>query len=214
MAVHTPLSAEAQIEAWTLMLAPHNILNPANGEPIVNPTQDIVLGISYLTKLRTGSKGEGKIFSSPKDALLAYDNNLVELESRIKVLMKNKDGEEEFVETSVGRLKFNEVIPEDFRYQNRDFNSKDLAKFIHEVYLKHGTAVTVNMLDDIKELGYQSATVFGSTISIADILIPPMKKQEIEEATKQVEFIENQYMNGIITTDEKKAEGYGPLDYS
>ncbi|WPC25367.1 DNA-directed RNA polymerase subunit beta' [Brachyspira hyodysenteriae] len=204
MAVHTPLSAEAQIEAWTLMLAPHNILNPANGEPIVNPTQDIVLGISYLTKLRTGSKGEGKIFSSPKDALLAYDNNLVELESRIKVLMKNKDGEEEFVETSVGRLKFNEVIPEDFRYQNRDFNSKDLAKFIHEVYLRHGTAVTVNMLDDIKELGYQSATVFGSTISIADILIPPMKKQEIEEATKQVEFIENQYMNGIITTEEKK----------
>ncbi|WP_297277788.1 DNA-directed RNA polymerase subunit beta' [uncultured Brachyspira sp.] len=205
MAVHTPLSAESQIEAWTLMLAPHNILNPANGEPIVNPTQDIVLGISYLTKLRTGIKGEGKMFSSPKDALLAYDNNLVELESRIKVLMKNKDtGEESFVETSVGRLKFNEVIPEDFRYQNREFNSKDLAKFIHEVYLRHGTAVTVNMLDDIKELGYQSATVFASTISIADILIPPMKKQEIEEATKQVEFIENQYQNGVITTDEKK----------
>ena len=204
MAVHTPLSAEAQIEAWTLMLAPHNILNPANGEPIVNPTQDIVLGINYLTKLRVGIKGEGKIFSSAKDALLAYDNDLVELESRIKVLMKNKDGEEEFIETSVGRLKFNEVIPEDFRYQNRDFNSKDLAKFIHEVYLKHGTAVTVNMLDDIKELGYKSATVFGSTISIADILIPPMKKYEIEDATKQVEFIENQYMNGIITTDEKK----------
>ncbi|PCG20985.1 DNA-directed RNA polymerase subunit beta' [Brachyspira sp. G79] len=204
MAVHTPLSAEAQIEAWTLMLAPHNILNPANGEPIVNPTQDIVLGISYLTKLRTGIKGEGKIFSSPKDALLAYDNNLVELEARIKVLMKNKDGEEQFLETSVGRLKFNEVIPEDFRFQNRDFNSKDLAKFIHEVYLKHGTAVTVNMLDDIKELGYKSATVFASTISIADILIPPMKKHEIEEATKQVEFIENQYQNGVITTDEKK----------
>ncbi|MDO6993999.1 DNA-directed RNA polymerase subunit beta' [Brachyspira innocens] len=204
MAVHTPLSAEAQIEAWTLMLAPHNILNPANGEPIVNPTQDIVLGISYLTKLRTGIKGEGKIFSSPKDALLAYDNDLVELEARIKVLMKNKDGEEEFLETSVGRLKFNEVIPEDFRFQNRDFNSKDLAKFIHEVYLKHGTAVTVNMLDDIKELGYKSATVFGSTISIADILIPPMKKHEIEEATKQVEFIETQYQNGVITTDEKK----------
>ncbi|WP_157154024.1 DNA-directed RNA polymerase subunit beta' [Brachyspira murdochii] len=204
MAVHTPLSAEAQIEAWTLMLAPHNILNPANGEPIVNPTQDIVLGISYLTKLRTGIKGEGKMFSSPKDALLAYDNNLVELEARIKVLMKNKDGEEQFLETSVGRLKFNEVIPEDFRFQNRDFNSKDLAKFIHEVYLRHGTAVTVNMLDDIKELGYKSATVFASTISIADILIPPMKKHEIEEATKQVEFIENQYQNGVITTDEKK----------
>ena len=136
--------------------------------------------------------------------MLAYDNNLIELEARIKVLMKDKDGEEKFLETSVGRLKFNEVIPEDFRYQNRDFNSKDLAKFIHEVYLKHGTAVTVNMLDDIKELGYQSATIFSSTISIADILIPPMKKHEIEEATKQVEFIENQYQNGVITTDEKK----------
>ena len=205
MAVHTPLSAESQIEAWTLMLAPHNILNPANGEPVVNPTQDIVLGISYLTKLRTGVKGEGKMFSSSKEALLAYDNNLIDLEARIKVLMKNKDtGKEEFIETSAGRLKFNEVIPEDFRYQNRDFNSKDLAKFIHEVYLKHGTTVTVNMLDDIKELGYNSATVFGSTISISDILIPPMKKDEIDKATKEVEFIESQYMNGIITPDEKK----------
>ncbi|WP_307971918.1 DNA-directed RNA polymerase subunit beta' [uncultured Brachyspira sp.] len=204
MAVHTPLSAESQIEAWTLMLAPHNILNPANGEPIVNPTQDIVLGINYLTKLRAGVKGENKIFSSSKDALLAYDNNLVELEARIKVLMKNNQtGEEEFVETSVGRLKFNNVIPEDFRYQNRDFNSKDLAKFIHEVYLKHGTSTTVNMLDDIKELGYKSATVFGSTISIEDIVIPPMKKNEIEEATKKLESLQSQYMDGIITNDER-----------
>ena len=204
MAVHTPLSAESQIEAWTLMLAPHNILNPANGEPIVNPTQDIVLGINYLTKLRAGAKGENKIFSSSKDALLAYDNNLVELEARIKVLMKNnKTGEEEFIETSVGRLKFNNVIPEDFRYQNRDFNSKDLAKFIHEVYLKHGTSTTVNMLDDIKELGYKSATVFGSTISIEDIVIPPMKKNEIEEATKKLESLQSQYMDGIITNDER-----------
>ena len=204
MAVHTPLSAESQIEAWTLMLAPHNILNPANGEPIVNPTQDIVLGINYLTKLRAGAKGEGKVFSSSKDALLAYDNNLVELEARIKVLMKNNQtGEEEFVETSVGRLKFNNAIPEDFRYQNRDFNSKDLAKFIHEVYLKHGTSTTVNMLDDIKELGYKSATVFGSTISIEDIVIPPMKKSEIEEATKKLESLQSQYMDGIITNDER-----------
>lgn len=204
MAVHTPLSAESQIEAWTLMLAPHNILNPANGEPIVNPTQDIVLGINYLTKLRAGVKGENKIFSSSKDALLAYDNNLVELEARIKVLMKNNQtGEEEFVETSVGRLKFNNAIPEDFRYQNRDFNSKDLAKFIHEVYLKHGTSTTVNMLDDIKELGYKSATVFGSTISIEDIVIPPMKKNEIEEATKKLESLQSQYMDGIITNDER-----------
>ncbi|WP_157149396.1 DNA-directed RNA polymerase subunit beta' [Brachyspira pilosicoli] len=203
MAVHTPLSAESQIEAWTLMLAPHNILNPANGEPIVNPTQDIVLGISYLTKLRSGMKGENKVFASPEDALLAYDSNLIELEARIKVLMKDKNGEEKFVETSVGRIKFNQVIPEDFRFQNRDFGSKDLAKFIHEVYLKHGTAITVNMLDDIKELGYQSATVFGSTISVSDILIPPMKKHEIEEATKQVEQLRDQYMNGIITDDER-----------
>ena len=204
MAVHTPLSAESQIEAWTLMLAPHNILNPANGEPIVNPTQDIVLGINYLTKLRAGAKGENKIFSSSKDALLAYDNNLVELEARIKVLMKNNEtGKEEFIETSVGRLKFNNAIPEDFRYQNRDFNSKDLAKFIHEVYLKHGTSTTVNMLDEIKELGYKSATVFGSTISIEDIVIPPMKKSEIEEATKKLESLQSQYMDGIITNDER-----------
>ena len=204
MAVHTPLSAEAQIEAWTLMLAPHNILNPANGEPVVNPTQDIVLGISYLTKLRTGCKGENKIFSSCRDALLAYDCNLVELEARIKVLMTNKDtGEEEFVETSVGRIKFNEVLPEDFRFQNRDFNSKDLANLIHNVYLKHGTAVTVTMLDDIKELGYNSATIFASTISISDIVIPEMKKNEIEAATKEVENLQAQYMNGIMTNDER-----------
>lgn len=204
MAVHTPLSAEAQIEAWTLMLAPHNILNPANGEPVVNPTQDIVLGISYLTRLRPGVAGEGKIFSSAKDALLAYDNRLVELEARVKVLMKNNEtGEEELVDTSVGRLMFNEVVPKDFPYQNRAFDSKTLAKFIHRVYLKHGTATTVHMLDKIKELGYKSATIFGSTISLDDIVIPPMKKAEIEKATKEVENIQNQYMNGIMTNEER-----------
>lgn len=204
MAVHTPLSAEAQIEAWTLMLAPHNILNPANGEPIVNPTQDIVLGISYLTRLRSGVKGEGKVFSSKKDALLAYDSYIIELQARIKVLMKNEKDEEELVETSVGRIMFNEAVPSDIEYQNRVFDSKSLAKFIHTIYLKFGTAATVDMLDRIKELGYKSATVFGSTISLEDIVIPPMKKDEILKATKEVEVIQNQYMQGIMTLEEKR----------
>lgn len=203
MAVHAPLSAEAQIEAWTLMLAPHNLLNPANGEPIVNPTQDIVLGISYLTRLRAGVKGEGKIFASKKDALLAYDNHIIELQARIKVLIKNDEGKEELFETSVGRIMFNETVPLGFEFQNKAFDSKSLAKFIHQIYLSFGRYKTVVMLDKIKELGYQSATVFGSTISLEDIIIPPMKKETIGAANKEVENIQMQYMDGMITNEER-----------
>ncbi len=203
MAVHTPLSAEAQIEAWTLMLAPHNLLNPANGEPIVNPTQDIVLGISYLTRLRTGVKGENKVFSSCKDALLAYDSGIVELQARIRVAMKSKDGIEELVETSIGRVMFNEIIPEDFEYQNRSFDSKSLAQFINLIYLRFGSYQTVVMLDNIKALGYKSATMFGSTISLDDIVVPEMKKEEIARANKEVESIHHQYMEGYITNEER-----------
>ena len=204
MAVHTPLSAEAQIEAWTLMLAPHNILNPANGEPIVNPTQDIVLGISYLTRLRSGVKGENKIFASEKDALLAYDNYIIDIQARIKVLMKDLEtGEETFLETSVGRIMFNENMPTGLEYQNDVFNSKNLAKLIHTIYLRYGTAKTVLTLDKIKELGYKSATIFGSTISLDDIVIPSIKKEEIAKANKEVENIQGQYMAGVMTDQER-----------
>lgn len=204
MAVHTPLSAEAQIEAWTLMLAPHNILNPANGEPIVNPTQDIVLGISYLTRLRAGVQGEGRVFASKRDALLAYDNAIVDIQARVKVLDKDIEGKEYFLETSVGRLMFNEALPEGVGFQNQAFDSKSLAKFIHAIYLKYGTAKTVNMLDRVKELGYKSATIFASTISLDDIVVPEMKKTEVEKATKEVESIQSQYMNGLMTNEERR----------
>ncbi len=203
MAVHAPLSTEAQIEAWSLMLAPHNLLNPANGEPIVNPTQDIVLGISYLTREKAGAKGENKAFSSPEDAILAYNNSIIDIQARIKVLMTNLAGEEELVLTSVGRLMFNQVIPEGFEYQNCDFNSKSLAKFINKIYLKFGSYQTVVMLDAIKELGYKSATMFGSTISLNDIVVPPIKKEVIAAANKKVEEIQHQYMEGYITNEER-----------
>ncbi len=203
MAVHTPLSAEAQIEAWTLMLAPHNILNPANGEPIVNPTQDIVLGISYLTRLRSGVKGEGKVFAGEKDTLLAYDNSIIDIQARIKVLMKNEKDEEYFLETSVGRIMFNESLPEGFEFQNDIFDSKTLARLIHSIYLRYGTAKTVEILDSVKTLGYKSATLFGSTISLDDIVVPAMKKDEIIAANKEVENIQGQYMVGIMTDLER-----------
>ncbi|MBI4977342.1 MAG: DNA-directed RNA polymerase subunit beta' [Spirochaetes bacterium] len=199
MAVHVPLSAEAQIEAWTLMLAPHNLLNPASGEPIVNPTQDIVLGINYLTRMRNGSKGEGKSFSSFREAILAVDNNVIDHQARIKVLAPWGD----MLETTVGRILFNEVAPAGMEYQNNPLDSKTLARYIHKVYLKFGPSATVGMIDRIKELGFKSATLFGATISLDDIVIPSMKGEEIKRAKKEVEVIQHQYQQGLITNEER-----------
>ncbi|MFP4151641.1 MAG: DNA-directed RNA polymerase subunit beta' [Alkalispirochaeta sp.] len=198
MAVHVPLTQAAQIEAWTLMLSSRNLLNPANGQPIVFPSQDMVLGIYYLTRARPGAKGEGKRFPSLQDAILAREAGAIEYGAAIYAPL---DGE--MVETTCGRILLNEEMPPEVPFVNESLGDKELRQLISSVYQKHGPAVTVKMLDVIKSMGFRYATLFGATIGIDDIIIPEVKKGMIERANAEVAAIQNQYLTGVITQDER-----------
>ncbi|HRZ25330.1 MAG TPA: DNA-directed RNA polymerase subunit beta' [Spirochaetota bacterium] len=198
MAVHVPLSPRAQLECWTLMLSIHNLLSPANGHPVVTPTQDIVLGIFYLTSLKEGAPGEGKYFDDEFDIHRSVDQGQIKLRSKIKFLMGD-----EFVETTAGRLIFNKLLPKGYGFVNRMVNDKELSKIISDVLRKYGPDVTVKMLDDIKDYGYQYSTTFAPTISMSDIIVPKVKRDIIAEEDKKVESIENEYRNGFITDEER-----------
>ncbi|MDR3237665.1 MAG: DNA-directed RNA polymerase subunit beta' [Spirochaetia bacterium] len=198
MAVHVPLSPRAQFECWTLMLSTHNLLSPANGHPVVTPSQDIVLGIFYLTSLIEGSPGEGRYFDNKDDAIRSIDYGYVKLRTKIKFLMNEK-----FIETTPGRLIFNELLPEGYPFTNEPVGDKGLSTIIANVLYKYGPNVTVNMLDSIKEKGYYYATLFGPTISVSDIIVPEAKKEIVAEEDKKVEVIENEYRNGFITDEER-----------
>lgn len=200
MAVHVPLSPKAQLEAWLLMLSAHNLLNPANGHPIVTPTQDIVLGIYYLTSERKfNEEGRIKSFSSMNELLYGLDKRTVNLQERIKLLRDNG----KLIETTPGRVILQDVLPEDFPTITSQINNKDLGKIVSRLYTQYGPAVTVETLDKIKELGYRYATVFAPTISSADIEPAPKKKDIIAKANDEVLKIDNQYRNGVITGEEK-----------
>jgi len=198
MAVHLPLSAEAQAEARLLMLSSYNILNPKDGRPVAIPTQDMVLGCYYLTVERDGELGEGKLFYGPEEAVIAYDNGAITLHAKIKVRL---DGE--MVETTVGRLIFNQVLPKGEPYFNTVTDKKSLSKIVDDSYRKYGFAATGELLDGIKKLGFQYATKGGLTIGNADIIIPVQKKDILADADKQVNQVENQYRRGLITDDER-----------
>jgi DNA-directed RNA polymerase subunit beta' len=198
MAVHVPLTQAAQIECWTLMLASNNLLNPANGHPIVFPSQDMVLGINYLTKNKDGVKGEGKYFSGYNEVIMALDVRAVDYHAVIKVRMKG-----EWIETTPGRLIFNDRMPEEVPFINRTLGDKELRKLIADCYTENGPAVVVKMLDSIKDLGFKYATIFGATIGLDDIVIPPEKKEMIEAANSEVHEIQNQYLQGHITHEER-----------
>ena len=198
MAVHVPLTQAAQIEAWTLMLSSRNLLNPANGQPIVFPSQDMVLGINYLTRNRAGAKGEGKYYSSPEEAILALDAKSVDYQALIKVWIND-----ELIETTVGRILLNEAFPAQVGFVNESMGDKELRKLIGRVYHDYGPAVTVEMLDVIKNMGFRYATLFGATIGIGDIMIPNVKTDMIETANNQVNAIQTQYQTGVITNDER-----------
>ncbi len=198
MAVHVPLTPEAQIECWTLILSSRNLLNPANGNPIVVPTQDMVLGINYLTKEKRGAKGEGRYFSSTDEVIMAVEAKSVDYQAKIKV---KKDGK--WLETTPGRVILNDELPEEIEYINREMDEKGLRDLIARCYKKNGPAVTVRMLDKVKELGFKYATVFGATIGMDDIIIPEAKRTLIEKANKQVEEIQRQYLQGHITHEER-----------
>ncbi len=198
MAVHVPLSAEAQAEARILMMSSGNILNPKDGSPVVTPTQDMVLGTYYLTLEKPGAKGEGKIFGSSDEAIQAYDFDQIDLHAMIKVKYNG-----ERIETTVGRLILNERLPEPLRYINRVVDRPMLGTIVAKCYRFLGNAETAKMLDGIKELGFKYATRAGMTISVSDIEIPKEKEGILAEAEAQVEEIEDQYKQGLITYAER-----------
>lgn len=200
MAVHIPLSAEAQAEARILMLASNNILNPKDGRPATAPTQDMVLGSYYLTVLKEDGKGAGKIFASYEEALQAYEHRVIELQSPIKVRLNGS-----LIETTVGRLIFNmEVpIPPELGFYNCEIGKKKLGTIVAECFRKLGIARTAELLDGIKKVGYHYSTVGGITIGIDDLDVPIEKEKIIGETQQEVDKVEQQYRRGLITEEER-----------
>ena len=200
MAVHVPLSIEAQVEARTLMMSVNNLMSPANGKPIVTPTQDMVLGIYYMTKEKSNATGADKYFSDPEDVRSAYDAGIVEAHARIKVRM---DGQ--MVETTAGRVIFSETLPEGipFSMVNRELTKKELQKLIDYIYKRIGRRETVVFLDNLEKLGFASATRSGMSICISDMHVPSTKPELIQQAEHEVMEIQNQYADGLITQGER-----------
>ncbi|MCI8635836.1 MAG: DNA-directed RNA polymerase subunit beta' [Eubacterium sp.] len=223
MAVHLPLSVEAQAECRFMLLSPNNLLKPSDGGPVAVPSQDMVLGIYYLTQERPGVLGEGKHFKNVNEAILAYENKALTLHSRITVRMFKKlsDGtvQSEMIESTLGRFIFNEIIPQDLGYVDRsipenalklevDFHvgKKQLKQILEKVINVHGATKTAEVLDDIKSIGYKYSTRAAMTVSISDMTVPPQKPQMIEEAQNTVDKIMRQYKRGLITDEERYKE--------
>jgi len=201
MAIHLPLSKKAQDEARDLMISRKGILKPATGLPIAIPRQEMVLGCYFLTQLRPDAKGEGKIFSSTEEAKLAYEFGKVDVQAKIKLRFKGY-----FIETSIGRLIFNEILPEDFPYQNETQNSKTIQKLISELIEKYGETNIVPILDKIKDLGFKYATLSANTWGMDDLTVPVEKERLINEAEKQEEQIQKQYLQGLLSDTERRTE--------
>ncbi|ABY92162.1 DNA-directed RNA polymerase, beta' subunit [Thermoanaerobacter sp. X514] len=219
MAVHVPLSMEAQAEARFLMLAANNILKPQDGKPVMTPTQDMVLGCYYLTADEEGVQGEGKYFSSPEEAITAYQLGYIHIHAKIKVKMtKEIDGvkKSKIIETTVGKIIFNEAIPQDLGYVDRtnpetafDLEINDLVdksklgKILDRVYRLHGPTKTAETLDKIKELGFRYSTKAAITVSVSDMVIPKEKEKLLKEADEMVSKIESQFRRGLISEEER-----------
>ena len=223
MAVHLPLSVEAQAECRFLLLSPNNLLKPSDGGPVAVPSQDMVLGIYYLTQERPGSIGEGKYFKSVNEAILAYENKALTLQTRIKVRMTKTmpDGTTKTgtVESTLGRFLFNEILPQDLGFVNRsipenemklevDFHvgKKQLKQILEKVINTHGATKTAEVLDDIKATGYKFSTRAAMTVSISDMTVPPEKPELIKQAQETVDHITKNYKRGLITEEERYKE--------
>ncbi|MDD4894380.1 MAG: DNA-directed RNA polymerase subunit beta', partial [Candidatus Omnitrophica bacterium] len=211
MAVHVPLSLESQIEAKILMLSINNVFSPADGRPIVTPTQDTILGASYISKEKPQAKGENKIFSCPEEAIIAYEDGELELHARIKVRIDGVFSLEDkkvvpgrqLVPTTVGRVIFNQILPEGFGFVNMELNKGKVGNIVAECYKRFGHTRTIQLLDDIKKLGFEYATRGGISIGIDDLKIPKAKEEVLKEAKNEVSKIEEQYHKGIITDKER-----------
>ena len=223
MAVHLPLSVEAQAECRFLLLSPNNLLKPSDGGPVAVPSQDMVLGIYYLTQERPGYKGEGKYFHSVNEAILAYENGAITLQTKIKVRCTKSmpDGEEisGVVESTLGRFLFNEILPQDLGFVDRsvpgnelllevDFHvgKKGLKQILEKVINTHGATKTAEVLDDIKSMGYKYSTRAAMTVSISDMTVPPQKPELIKKAQDTVDLITKNYKRGLITEEERYKE--------
>jgi len=207
MAVHLPLGNAAILEAQMLMLASQNILNPANGAPITVPSQDMVLGLYYMTKARPGARNEGLVFYSPEEAKIAFNEGKVELHTRVKVKTRDLNDEGELVEvildTTVGRILFNEYVPEEVGYINTLLTKKALRDIIGRVHKVCGTPRTAAFLDDIKSLGYRLAFEGGLSFNLQDVIIPEEKTTLVDDGYKEVEEVMNNYNMGFITNNER-----------
>ena len=207
MAVHLPLGNAAIMEAQLLMLGSQNILNPANGAPITVPSQDMVLGLYYITKIRPGAKGEGKSFYSPEEVIVAYDEKAIDMHAKINVRLavdkQDPSKGEQLVETTAGRIIVNQYVPEEVPYVNEVLGKKALRKIITDVIKHTGVTRTAQFLDDIKNLGYDQAFRAGISFNLGDVLVPAEKTSLVEEAYKQVASIRDDYDNGFITNNER-----------
>ncbi|MBO6132855.1 MAG: DNA-directed RNA polymerase subunit beta' [Lachnospiraceae bacterium] len=222
MAVHLPLSVEAQAECRFLLLSPNNLLKPSDGGPVTVPTQDMVLGIYYLTQERKGEIGEGSSFKSVSEALLAYENHMITLQTKIKVRLKRrKKGKmmQQIVESTLGRFLFNEILPQDLGFVDRtikdheldlevDFivKKKELKSIIEAVINTHGSIRTAEVLDHIKSMGYHYSTIASMSVSISDMTVPATKQELIDNAQHTVDLITRNYKRGLITDDERYKE--------
>lgn len=223
MAVHVPLSVEAQAECRFLLLSPNNLLKPSDGGPVAVPSQDMVLGIYYLTQERPGAKGEGMFFRSLSEAILAYENEYITLHSKIKVRVskKREDGSVRtgVIDVTLGRMLFNEIIPQDLGFVDRELEEnelrpeidfhvgkKQLKQILEKVINTHGATQTAEVLDDVKSIGYKYSTRAAMTVSISDMTVPPQKPQLIEEAQNTVDKITKNYKRGLITEEERYKE--------
>ncbi len=198
MAVHVPLSNEAKAEAIILMLASNNILSPASGEPVSTPSQDMVLGIYYLTSERIKSTGKEKHYPNSEDALRDYDYGFISLHTPIKVRI-----DEKVIKTTVGRIIFNEALPKGYKFINKEVSKKELISILSDCISKYPNHVIVEILDTVKELGFRYSTISGLTIGINDIIVPPKKKEILKTAEEKIDKVEQYYQQGMITDDER-----------
>ena len=205
MAVHVPLTLESQLECRALMMASNNILSPSNGRPIIDPSQDVVLGIYYMTKSKLNALGEGSIFADVDEVKRAYDSKQVDLQAIIKCRITNQEGSKELIETTVGRTILWGVVPKEISFDqvNKPLNSKDISDLINTSYRYSGLKATVIFSDKIKNLGYDYSTISGSSICVEDCVIPDNKESIISQAQNEVKEIEAQYSSGLVTQGEK-----------